>query len=355
MSVVGHLRALLWKELLQLAKDPKMRITIFVPPILMIIIFGYASTMDLKDCTFAVLDEAHTSETRELTARLDASAVFRRKSDFTDERDMRRRLAESDVRMGIVFPTNFTRSRQIEVVVDGRNSSSAGMAVGYANRILAEGNLAVGSPKVIVRGWYNPDYRAQWFAVPCLLANLLLIAVTILVALSLAREREDGTMDQLHLTPYTPFEILFVKGVSGFAIGVIQTTIALTLILNLFHVPFTGNLFALAALLGSFLISAVGVGLLVSVNSTNLQQAAITTMLIVLPLMMLSGATTPVACMPTAFQWFAMVNPMRYAMDALQMLFLEGAGFAEVGFPIAYIALYGLIMFSLAWHQFRKM
>jgi len=355
MTTFWHLMILLKKEMLQLVKDKKMAVTIFGPPIWMTLLFGYAATMDLKDCTFAVLDRARTEETRALTAKLEHSQVFVRKADFADERDMRTRISEKDVRMGVVFPPDFTHSREVQVATDGRNTSSAGMATGYAATLLASRDFDIGVPKVRIRGWFNPDYDARWFTVPCLLANLILITLTMLVALSLAREREAGTMDQLHLTPYTPFETLLAKGCSGLLIGIVQAVTTLLIILFWFRVPFTGNVLGFTVLILSFLVFAVGLGLLISVNSQNLQQAMILTMVVALPLTMLSGLTTPVACMPDYFQYFALVNPMTYAVDALQRFFLEGAPFWVVFKPFAFIAGGGALCFLFAWNKFRKL
>jgi len=355
MTNVRHLLILLKKELLQLVKDNKMRLTVFGPPIWMVILFGYASTMDLKDCPFAVLDRARTAETRALTAKLEQASVFVRKADFLDERDMARRISEKDVKMGVVFPPDFTHTRQVEVAADGRNTSSAGMAIGYASQMLAKLDFNIGMPKLLIRGWFNPDYDARWFSVPCLLANLIMITLTMLVALSLAREREAGTMDQLHLTPYSPFETLLAKGFSGLVVGALQALTALAMIFFWFKVPFTGSALGLVALLMSFLVASIGIGLLVSVHSANLQQAMIVTMVIVTPLTMLSGVTTPIACMPDFFRYVAMANPMHYAVDALQQLFLEGAEFSVVIFPVCFIAACGFLTFALAWNKFRKL
>ena len=355
MNTFRHLMILLKKEMLQLVKDKKMAMTIFGPPIWMTLLFGYAATMDLKDCTFAVLDRARTEETRALTAKLEHSSVFVRKADFADEKDIRKRISEKDVRMGVIFPPDFTHSRQVQVATDGRNTSTAGAASGYAATLLASRDFDFGLPKIRIRGWFNPDYDARWFTVPCLLANLILITLTMLVALSLAREREAGTMDQLHLTPYTPFETLLAKGCSGLLVGTIQAIMTLLIILFWFQVPFTGSALGFAVLIFSFLVFAVGLGLLISVHSQNLQQAMIITMVVALPLTMLSGLTTPVACMPKYFRYFALVNPMTYAVDALQRFFLEGASFAVVLKPFAFIAGGGLLCFVLAWNKFRKL
>ena len=365
MTNLAHLGILLKKEIMQLVKDRKMCITIFGAPVWMVILFGYAATMDLKDCTFAVLDRARTQESRALTAALENSDVFVRQADFLDEADMCRRTAEKKVRLGVVFPPDFTHTRKVELIADGRNTSSAGMATGYASTILTsrKKNTDVRKrldkdmfkPKLVTRAWFNPDYDARWFTVPCLLSTLLINVLTMLVALSLAREREAGTMDQLHLTPYSPFEQLFAKGMSGVAVGVLQALTALILILFWFNCPLTGSVAALVVLLLAFLTSSVGLGLLISVNCANMQQAMITTTVLTLPLTMLSGMMTPVESMPDIFQKFALVNPVRWAIEALQQIFLEGAGFEAVWMPVLILVTLGVGSFTAAWLKFRKM
>jgi len=350
-----HLAILLKKEMVQLLKDKKMKIIIFAPVFIIMLVFGHAATMDLKDCPFAVLDRARTAETRELTAKLEHSAVFVRKADFVDEKDMLRRVSKKDVKLGVVFPPDFTHSRQVEVVVDGRNTLSAGMAIGYASKLLASRDTDLGLLKVRIRGWYNPDYNARWFVVPCLLANLLLITLTILVAMSLPREWEAGTIDQLRLMPYTPFEMLLMKCVCGMLVGIVQTMLALVIIFAMYRIPFTGSVFGFALLILSFLIFAVGIGLLISVHCRNLQQAMVVTLVVTLPMMILSGLATPVAFMPVGFQYLSLVNPMAYAVNALQQFFLGGGALAVVLKPFSFIAGSGVICFFIAWDRFRRL
>lgn len=357
MRLIRRFAALFRKELLQLLKNKKMRIIVIAPPVIQLMLLGYAATMDLKECPFAVLDRARTAETRMIAASFANSSVFVRRADFTDEAEMRRRMSEKDVKLAVVFPTDFTHSRQIELVADGRNTSSAGLALGYANEIIARATAPRGradGADVVFRGWFNPDFNAQWFMIPSLLAILILIVLTLLVALSLAKEREAGTMDQLRLTPYSRFEIMLAKGTSGMMIGIVQALLALTVTLHWFKVPFTGSPGALAVLLLSFLSSAVGIGLLVSVYCVNLQQAMIFTIVIAAPLAMLSGMATPVACMPDVLQAAMVFNPVRWAIDSLQRLFLEGAGFREVLPSVAILFGIGLAAFGAAWLKFRR-
>lgn len=190
--------------------------------------------------------------------------------------------------------------------------------------------------------------------VPCLLAILVLLALTLLVALSLAREREEGTLDQLRLTPFTPVQILAAKGLSGVIVGLCQLALCLVVVKFHFHIPYVSSWGLLLALFVCFLVAAVGMGLLVSVYSRNLQQAMILTFLFAIPLAMLSGMATPVACMPDFLQKVVLLNPVRWAIDALQRLFLEGATFADVWPSYAILAAIGSLAFILAAVRFCR-
>lgn len=337
--------ALLKKELLQLVKNPKTRATVFIPPLLQLFLLGYAATMDLTSVPFAVLDRTHTSETREAVTRLAASGVFDFAGTLADEAALKRCMDERRIRLALCFAPDGAA----QVIADGRNTTSANTAIGYAQAILR----GQSGRAPTVRGWFNPNYNARWFMVPCLLAILVLLALTLLVALSLAREREEGTLDQLRLTPFSPTQILLAKGLSGVVVGFCQCALCLVVVKFHFRIPYVSSAWLLPMLLACFLMAAVGLGLLVSVCSRNLQQAMIMTFLFAIPLAMLSGMATPVACMPDVLQKVVALNPVRWAIEALQRLFLEGANFADIAPACAILAAVGLGSFAIAVCRFR--
>ena len=341
--------SLLKKELLQLVKNPKTRATVFVPPLLQLFLLGYAATMDLKKVPFAVLDRANTSESREAVARFAASDVFDFRGTLADEASLKRCMDEKRIKLALSFASDGST----QIIADGRNTTSANTAIGYAQEILG-GRVSARSSRLQIRGWFNPNYNARWFMVPCLLAILVLLALTLLVALSLAREREEGTLDQLRLTPFTPVQILAAKGLSGVIVGLCQLALCLVVVKFHFRIPYVSSWGLLLALFVCFLAAAVGMGLLVSVYSRNLQQAMILTFLFAIPLAMLSGMATPVACMPDFLQKVVLLNPVRWAIDALQRLFLEGATFADVWPSYAILAAIGSFAFILAAVRFCR-
>ena len=367
MNRVRRFMALLKKELIQLLKNPKTRITIFAPPIIQLFLLGYAATMDLKEVPFAVLDHAQTTESRNLISKFAGNSVFRTHPPLRSEEDMKQRIAEHDIRLALVIPEEFSRelsrrhSAPVQIIVDGRNSFSAGIASGYASDTVAMFNQqyfpeTTSRVKIWIRGWYNPNYSAQYFMIPSLLAILTLLAVTLLVALSFAREREEGTMDQLLLTPFSPIELLSAKGVASIWVGMAQLAFCMLFVRFWFKVPYMSEYWLLYLLFLTFLMAAVGIGLAVSVYCTNLQQAMIWTFIFAVPLAMLSGMATPIASMPDFIQHLMLLNPIRWSIAALHRLFLEGATFRDI-LP-AYLILGGIgtatfvfACFSFVWQR----
>lgn len=351
--------SLLRKELIQLLKNPKTRMTAFMPPLLQLFLLGYAATMDLKDVPLGILDHAGTSESRALIAKFTANDVFRAVEPLTSEKDMQERMAERNIKVGLVIPGDFTnlllqkKSPKVQVIVDGRNSSSAGIALSYVREVIALYNQqyfpeTTSKIKIISRGWYNPNYSAQYFMIPSLLAILTLLALTLLVSLSFAREREGGTLDQLSLTPYSPFELLLAKGLASVFIGLLQLTTAMLFVRYWFKIPYASEYWLLGLLFISFLMAAVGLGLMVSVHCANLQQAMIWTFLIAVQFAMLSGMATPLSSMPEIVQNIMVINPIRWSIEALHRLFLEGAAFRDILPVYAILGGIGVATFAIA-------
>ena len=332
--------ALLKKELILLLKNPKSRLTLFLPPVAQLLVLSYAATMELREMDFAILDCSASAASRELIARFSRSGVFRRREDLRSEQEMKERISRREIRMALVIPEKLEReirtggAPEVQVIVDGRNSSSAGLALGYARSILESfrADRSPSSPpfRIESRAWFNPNYNARYFMVPALLATIALLDLMLLAALGMAREREEGTFDQLLLTPYSSGELLLAKGISTFAVGLCQLTVGLLLALFWFRIPLAGSVWLVYLLFAAFMFAAIGLGLLISVLSRDLNQAIIGAFLVMIPYGMLSGLATPIESMPDILQKITLLNPLRYGIRALQEIFLEGAGMAEM-------------------------
>lgn len=351
--------ALLKKELLQLLKNPKTRLTIVAPPVIQLFLLGYAATMDLKEVSLGVLDHAQTQESRALIANFAGSSAFMLQAPLRSEADLAERMDTRAIKLALVIPETFSRdlaqhrSPELQVLADGRNAFSAGLALSYANEVIGrftQEHFPGARPAIALqsRGWHNPTYSAQHFMIPALLAILALLTLTLLVALSFAREREAGTMDQLFLTPYSLFELLLAKGLATIAVGMIELLFCMVFVRYWFHIPYVSDYTLLWLLFFTFLIAAIGLGLAIAVHCANLQQAMVWTFLFAMPFVLLSGVATPVESMPEVLQSVTLINPVRWGIEALRRLFLEGATFRDLLPTYAMLIGIGIVSFAHA-------
>jgi ABC-2 type transport system permease protein len=237
----------------------------------------------------------------------------------------------------------------VQLVVDGRNSNTAATAAGYAGTIVERFNAdwratygQAGPPvRLTMRAWYNPNLESRWFMIPALLGLLTLLQVLLLTAMSVAREREQGTFDQLLVTPFRPVEIMAGKALPSVLIGLAQVTNILLVAQLWFQIPFIGSFMTLYVALALYLLAAVGFGLLVSSLVATMQQAMLFSFMLMMPFSLLSGLMTPISSMPVVLQYVTLANPLRYAIDIAHRVYLEGVGLgALVGdlWPLAVIA-----------------
>ncbi|MGH8172971.1 MAG: ABC transporter permease, partial [Rhodanobacteraceae bacterium] len=246
----------------------------------------------------------------------------------------------------------------LQLILDGRNSSTAGTAAAHVGSIVAAYNatLAGSIPGISVerRAWYSPNLETRWQLLPALIAALSMLQTLLLAALSVAREREQGTFDQLLVTPLTPMQILFGKAIPAILIGLLQSTLILLIIRFWFEIPMHGSAALLYLGLLSFTIACVGIGLSISALAVNMQQAMLYTFLLIMPFMLLSGLLTPVRNMPEALQIATYANPLRFGIDLVRRVYLEGAGLREVAFDFVPMGILALITLPLAAQLFRN-
>jgi ABC-2 type transport system permease protein len=356
--------SLLRKELLAILKDPRGRFTLIAPPIIQCFTFGYAATYDLLDVPYVVLDQDRSHTSHDLLATLDGSHIFRRVANLTRAEDLKSAIDERRALLAIQIDQDFERRLEtgvgadVQVIADGRNSNTAATATGYLNVIVDGFNAdwrsahGLGNPPVTIstRAWYNSNLETRWNMIPALIGTLTMLQTLILTAMSVAREREQGTFDQLLVTPFRPAEIMAGKALPSMLIGMVQATNILLVAQLWFRIPFSGSFVTLYTGLIVFLLAAVGLGLLVSSIARTMQQAMLYSFVIVLPFTLLSGLSTPISSMPAAMQYATLANPLRYAIDMAQRVYLEGATLPRlVGdlWPLAVIA--AITLPSAAW------
>ena len=354
--------ALVRKELLALLKDPSSRALLFAPALMQSLLFGYGATYDLTYAPYAVLDQSRGAAAIELLARLDGTGVFKRVATLTGSDQVAGMIESGEALLVISIPPDFedrlasSRQAPLQVILDGRNSSTAGLAAAYVSSIVTAYNQSLGntSPMTVVRrAWFNPNLESRWNLMPALIASLSMLQTLMLAALSVAREREQGTFDQLLVTPLTPLQILIGKALPSILVGLLQSTIIFLIILLWFQIPINGSVWLLYLGLLMFTVASVGIGLSISALSLTMQQAMLYAFMLVMPLMLLSGLLTPVGNMPKVLQAATYVNPLRFAIDLVRRVYLEGAGFSDVAFDFVPLLAVASVTLPLAAWLFR--
>ena len=370
LDPIFRILALTRKELLAVLKDPRSRMSLLVPPLLQTLLFGYAATYDLTHVPYAVLDQDRSAASHQLLAGLDGSGIFERVADLHRLNDLATYIDDRRALLVVQIERDFERrlisgtSATVQVIADGRNSNTAGTALGYVNSIVEQFNadwrsahgLAAAPLGIMSRAWYNPNLETRWNMIPGLIGTLTLIQTMMLAAMSVAREREQGTFDQLLVTPFRPYEIMAGKALPAMAVGTIQATGVLLVAQLWFHIPFAGSYLTLYTGLLLFLLAAIGIGLLVSSIAATMQQALLYSLLLIIPFSLLSGLSTPLRNMPLALQYFTGINPLRYAIDITRRVYLEGAGLDLLWpdlWPLALIA--GLTLAAASWMFSHRM
>ncbi|WP_218511768.1 ABC transporter permease [Variovorax sp. dw_308] len=356
------------KELLAILKDPATRVILIVPSIMQSLLFGYAATYDLSRIDYALLDQNHSGASTALIAKLDGTGVFHRTMTLRTQAEIAEPVNAGKVLLVVGIGPRFEQQLQagenvsIQLIVDARNSNTAGSAVGYVSQVVNSFNAewrerhGAGPPPVSIetRAWYNPNLTTRWNFMPGMIAALSMIQTLLLTALSVAREREQGTFDQLLVTPLSPTEIMIGKAIPPVLIGLLQSTLVLLVTALWFRIPMAGSLFTLYAGLAFFTVASVGIGLSISAVSANMQQAMLYTFVLIMPMMLLSGLTTPVSNMPAALQIATMANPLRFAIDLVQRVYLEGVGMATVWTNLIPLFIIAVITLPLAAWLFRN-
>jgi drug efflux transport system permease protein len=360
--------ALIIKELLEVLRDAKSRMVLVGPPLIQLMVFGYAATFDLNHVPVAIYNQDRSQASRDLVARFLGSPAFRLVAMLHSDEQINDLIDSRQVQMVLVIDRRFTRGllihqpAPVEVIVDGRNSNTALLIEGYANTILSEFSLAWGAahndpapPAVLdVRARYNPTLSSRWFIVPGIVAVLTQVVTLLVVGLSVAREREAGTFDQLLVTPLRQFDILLGKSLPGVLIGGIEASVIIVAAVWWFDVPLRGGLLPLYLGLFLFVVAVTGIGLMISSLTATQQQALLGAFLFMVPSIILSGFATPIANMPAWVQDLTLLNPMRYFLVVVRGVFLEGSSMSSLASQYWPMAVIGVVNLAAAGWLFRK-
>ncbi len=340
LDFLFRVQALIRKELLTVLKDPSSRVILLLPVLLQSLLYGYVATYDLSNVPYAVLDQSRSPTSTALLAHLDSSGFFRRVATLQSASEIAPAIDLQKVLMVVQIGPRFEnelmggQTASIQLILDARNSTTANSAAAYVGAVVDAFNAeqlqqrggAAPALTLETRAWFNPNLETRWNFMPALIATLSMLQTMALTGLSVAREREQGTFDQLLVTPLSPTEIMIGKSLPPMAIGLVQASLVLLVARYWFQIPMGGSLFTLFVGVSAFILAGVGIGLGISALAANMQQAMLSTFVILMPMMLLSGLTTPVASMPHVLQVATLVNPMRYGIDLVRRVYLEGVG-----------------------------
>ncbi len=358
-----------------------MRILLFLPPIIQLIIFGYAVNLDVENSPIAWMDQDRTPESRELLSEFEGSRHFRVTQIPRREDEVQELLDRAQVQAVIRVLPGFGRDirrgerTQVQILVDGTNSNSASIVSNSATQVVARyaariqgeqpkvqlmasrpnpASLKVPLLSVQSRIWFNADLRSQNYYVPGVVVNIIALVTLMLTAMAIVREKEIGTMEQLMVTPIRPIELMLGKTLPFAAIGLLEVVLVTSAALLIFQIPFRGSFVLLLGCAAAFLLSSLGAGLLISTVSTTQQQAMMASFFFFMPAFMLSGFAFPIRNMPLAVQYLTYLNPVRYFMEIVRGIFLKGIGLDVLWPQIMALLLLGTALVGLSVLRFQK-
>jgi ABC-2 type transport system permease protein len=366
---------LIVKELIQVLRDKRLRIILIFPPIFQLIIFGYAANLDVKNINTAVRDLDQSVESRELLNRFGSSKYFNIVSYPKTPKEIETLIKKGDVILSIEIPSDFSRKLKkgdtatVQIILDGTESNTAMIALGYLGRILSEYSTAVMIKRLNREGmvgfeeagvelehriWFNPNAESRLFYVPGVIASIAFLLPIILTAQAIVREREIGTLEQIMVTPIRSWELMLGKTLPFAMIGLADAIMIALIGIFWFEVPLRGN--PLLLLLGNvfFLMSSVGVGLFISTISSTQQQAQISTFFFMMPAFILSGFAFPLENMPEWLQYITYANPLRYFLIIIRGVFLKGNGLDILWPQMLALVILGTLTIFLSSMRFQK-
>jgi ABC-2 type transport system permease protein len=374
--MLARLKQLLIKEFIQVFRDKRTRFVLFAPPIIQMLIFGYAATFEIHHVPTVVLDLDHSQESRELLSRFSSSPYFDVERQLTDRRQLGDLIDRGEATVGLDINAGFAQNLRkgqtapLEVIVDATNSNTALIASAYIAQIAAgfaqdyqRDRIYRIAPQMIEkmpsvqleqRPWYNPDLSSRWFFVPGIIGSLTLVLVVTLTAFAVVREREIGTLEQIMVTPIRPAEFILGKTLPFFLIGLFDVSLIATVGTLWFQVPFRGHVLVLLTGAVLFLLCMLGVGLLISTVSATQQQAMVTAFFFIMPAITFSGFGFPISTMPQWLQYFTYLSPLRYFLVVLRGSYLKAAGMEILWPQMLAMAVLGISLLTIAVLRFHK-
>ncbi|HMI55117.1 MAG TPA: ABC transporter permease [Gemmatimonadaceae bacterium] len=395
------LRYLLRKEFLQIFRDRFMVMQLLLMPIIQLLLLGNAATFEVKTARMYVVDRDHSETSRGLVDRLQASRRFIVVGSSPSVDVGNQWILERKTDMIVSIPADFerdivrTRNSQVQLILNAEDGAAAGVTQSYAAQIVAAyanalgaelrpinmrpispsalqdlgGGLSSASTQAVqasvspisaqpievrARGWYNPDLNYRDYMVPGILVQLVTVVGTLMAAMNIVREKELGTLDQLSVTPLSQSAFMAAKLIPFWIIALIELTLGLLVARFVFHIPMLGSITLVFAAAAIYLFAALGIGLFISTLVDTQQQAMFVTFFIIMVYLLMSGLFTPIRSMPDWAQWMSQLNPVKHFIEIMRAVLLKGATARDVARPIGILALFGMVVLTLAVRQYGR-
>ncbi len=370
---ITQILSLTIKEFLILFRDRKGRLILIMPPLLQLLIFAYAATLEVKNISIAILNYDRGKHSHEIIQRLYSSPTFSKITFLNNQAEIRTTIDNKLSIAVLTIPQNFSqfiersndginKAAKIQVILDGRSSNAAQITNNYINNIINNYNIEVAASlgktiaitDILTSNWFNKNLLYLWFTVPSLIAALSMLITLIITSLSVARERELGTFDQILVSPLSPYKILIGKTIPAILVGFSEGLLIWLVAVTIFDIPFSGSFLLLVIAMLTFIFSVVGVGLFISAISKTQQQAILAAFIFMVPSITLSGYASPIENMPEWLQLLVEANPLKHFMIISKGLFLKNMPASQVWENTKPLIIIGFITLPLATWYFNK-
>jgi ABC-2 type transport system permease protein len=376
----SRIKELIIKEFIQISRDNRMLLLVFIAPIIQLILFGYAITTDIENISTAIWDLDRTYESRDFISCIENSGNFNLNYYADSEQEITSLLESGDAQVAVKINPGFGKDikkgneAKIQIIIDGSDSNSAAVILGYINQIsanysrsilverlnqfklLKQENIStnIDSFSNEIRFWFNPTLKSRFSNVPAVMAFILLISTIMLTSMSIVKEKEAGTIEQLIVTPIKPIELIAGKTIPFAIIGFIDVLLVISVSYSWFKIPLRGNLLILFFSMILYLFATLGVGLFISTISRTQQQAMMSTFFFMMPAVLLSGFMFPIENMPVIIQYITYLNPLRYFFVIITGIFLKGTGLGILWPQMLALGVIGIIILAISIFRFRK-
>jgi len=362
----SRLWSLVIKEFRQILRSRETLVLLIIPPTVQMLLYGFALNPDVHYLKLGVVDYANTYESRELVSVLTVNKVFTLEKYLFNDQDLGEQVRQGKITAGLIIPPDFKRnlsedkSGEVQILIDAVDANTAGIAQGYLNQMINQFSRRLSSnqaPALIIPQTtflYNPGLKSSWFFIPGVLGLVLTLISSLVSSVTVVREKDTGTLEQLLMTPAEAWEILLAKIVPLFVLLMGDVILALSLGRLVFGVPFRGNPVLFLALSGLYLFVGIGIGIMLATVCRTQQQVVLTSFFINLPLIQLSGAISPIESMPVAFKYLSLLNPLRHYIEIVRGILLKGVGLEVLWLNAIALLFFATLLLSISINQFRR-